>query len=429
MSSKLSTKTTTPIAKPRRTYKRKLGLAALVLFGLMIGIGAASHIFPSFGAALADRVRAVVGPGPVAWAEDVTYGIEDRIKRLIYRDAPPKEFWDTPPAAPPRTAAMPPPTAPPPPAASLAAAPPSPTQSPAAPSVAPAPAFAPRSFQPPVPKVAGKSDGQWIAITDTDAPSEPPLFYKAIVHPDKIRSFAAVAVVAIDLSRVGLTLVPGTVEPVSSKLPAAQRTGLVPQDQLADLVAAFNGGFKAEHGHFGMMIDGVALLPPRDISCTIGLYKDGSLKIRTYPAIKDSEDDMRAYRQTPPCLVEDGKINNRLLTAENTVGWGAAVGGDTVIRRSAIGLDADGKTLFYGLGESVTADSLARAMLAAGAENAAQLDVNATYPRFLFYTHPENELPKAESALIPDIDFVKHEYVDRSEPRDFFFLTRKHATS
>jgi phosphodiester glycosidase len=413
----MTTKKTAAIAKPKRTFKRKIGLGLLSVLGLLVGLGAASHIFPSFGAALADRVRAVVGPGPVAWAEDVTYGIEDRIKRVIYRDSPPKQFWDDPPAAPPR------------PAAPLPAAPPAPMQGPVAPSAEPTPAFAPKSFTPPVPKVAGKRDGQWIAIADPEEPSAPPLFYKAIVHPDKIRSFAAVAVVAIDLSRVGLTLVPGTVEPASTMLPRDQRTGLIPQDQLADLVAAFNGGFKAEHGHFGMMIGGVALLPPRDTSCTIGLYKDGSLKIRTYPALKDTEGDMRAYRQTPPCLVEEGKINNRLVAAENTAGWGAAVGGDTVIRRSALGLDADGKTLFFGLGVSVTADSLARAMQAAGAENAAQLDVNAVYPRFLFYTHPANELPKVESALIPDVDFVKHEYVGQSEGRDFFFLTRKHATS
>jgi Phosphodiester glycosidase len=402
--------------KRRRSLKRMIGLAALGMFGLVAGLGIASHVFPSFGAALADNVRAIFGTRVVAWAEDVTYGIEDRIKRVIYRDSPPKQFWDAPPAPPPHPAA-----------------PAVPAPQPEVAAVEPAPPFAPKPFKPPVPSVAGPSDGQWIAIADADAdagqPSKPPLFYKAIVHPDKRRSFAAVAVVAIDLSRVELTLVPGTVEPASTALPRGQRTGLVPPDQLADLVAAFNGGFKAEHGHFGMMIGGVALLPPRDTSCTIGLYNDGSLKIRTYPALKDSESDMRAYRQTPPCLVEEGLINSRLLSAENTMGWGAAVGGDTVIRRSAVGLDADGKTLFYGLGVSVTADSLARAMLAAGADNAAQLDVNAIYPRFLFYAHPANEPPIVESPLIPDIEFGKHEYVGHPEVRDFFFLTRKHATS
>lgn len=395
--------------KPKRSWKRKVGVAALGSLGFFAGLGVASHLFPSFGALLADGVRAVVGTGPVAWAEDVTYGIEDRIKRVVYKDAPPKQFWDEP--------------------ATGAPEPPPPAQGPIASNGPVAPTFAPKPFEPPIPSVAGKSDGQWIAIADTEAPSEPPLFYKALVHPDKSRSFAAVAVVAIDLARVGLTLVPGTIEPASTTLARDQRTGLVPQDQLADLVAAFNGGFKAEHGHWGMMVNGVALLPPRDVACTIGLFKDGSLKIRTYPALKDAEGDMRAYRQTPPCLVEEGKINDRLIAADNSKGWGAAVGGDTVIRRSAIGLDAEGKTLFYALGDSVTAGALARAMKAAGAENAAQLDVNAAYPRFLFYKHPANELPKVDSAIIPDVKFAKHEYVGEPEGRDFFFLTRKHTTS
>lgn len=390
---------TIPVARPRRRLRRKLGLIALVMFGIFAGLGVASHVFPAFGAALADGVRSVAGPGVVAWAEDVTYGIEDRVKRFLYRDAPPKQFWDEP--APPVAAPAPAVTAP---------------------EVAvPAPVFAPASFHPPVAKVAGKHDGEWIAVPNPDDPGATPVFYKALVHPDKARSFAAVAVVAIDLAHVALTLVPGTVEPASSALPRAKRPGVVPPDAFADLLAAFNGGFKAEHGHFGMMLDGVTLLPPRDTSCTIGLYKDGSLQIHTYPALKDG--DLRAYRQTPPCLVEDGAINHR--ASEHATGWGAAVGGDTVIRRSALGLSADGAILFYGLGESVTADSLARAMLAAGAHDAAQLDVNAAYPRFLFYQHPASEPPRVDSALIPDIDFSKHEYVGQAETRDFFFLTRK----
>ncbi|HEY0193649.1 MAG TPA: hypothetical protein VGC42_21175, partial [Kofleriaceae bacterium] len=229
------------------------------MFGLAAALGVASHVFPRFGAALADTVRAVVGPGAVAWAEDVTYGIEDRIKRVVYKDAPPRQFWDEPPA---------------PPSPSLPPAPP-PAAGRAAPIAPPPPVFAPAPFQPPFAKVAGKHDGQWTPIADPDDPSQAPRFYKAIVHPDRARSFAAVAVVAIDLSRVSLTLVPGTVEPASSALTRDQRPGIVPEDQFADLVAAFNGGFKAEHGHFGMMIDGVTLLAPRDTSCTIGLYQDG----------------------------------------------------------------------------------------------------------------------------------------------------------
>ncbi len=94
---------------------------------------------------------------------------------------------------------------------------------------------------------------------------------------------------------------------------------------------------------------------------------------------------MSAYRQTPPCLVQQGKVNDTLEGGEYNRNWGSTVSGETVIRRSAIGLDKSGRVLFYGIGEACTAQALARAMRAVGAEDAAQLDVNYSYPRFLLF--------------------------------------------
>ena len=64
--------------------------------------------------------------------------------------------------------------------------------------------------------------------------------------------------------------------------------------------------------------------------------------------------------------------------------------------------------LFYGLGEAVTAQALARAMHAVGAEDAAQLDVNYSYPRFLFFERATgDDAPHVASALIPGIKYQK----------------------
>src|SRR6185312_6070794 len=145
------------------------------------------------------------------------------------------------------------------------------------------------------------------------------------------RSYSAVAVVAIDLDRLGLSLVAGTVEPQSASVPKAERPGLVPPEHFGDLVAAFNGGFKAEHGHYGMMLDGRTYLPPRKTSCTVALYRDGSLRVRTFSALEATVPDMVGYRQTPPCLVEQGEIHGTLQVAEDSHGWGAAIGGETII--------------------------------------------------------------------------------------------------
>jgi hypothetical protein len=253
---------------------------------------------------------------------------------------------------------------------------------------------------------------------------------KALVHPDAKRNWAAIAVVAIDLKRVDLHLVAGTQEPASDKVPSEHRPGIVPKTAFDDLVAAFNGGFKATHGHWGMMIEGETFLPPRDIGCTVAMYKDGSLKIRAWPTVKEGEATMAAYRQTPPCLVQAGKVNDALEGGEYNRNWGATVSGETVIRRSAIGLDKSGRVLFYGLGEAVTAQALARGMRAVGAEEAAQLDVNYSYPRFLFFDKAEGaDPPKVQSSLIPGIKYQRAEYTAGSELRDFFYLTRKRPAS
>ncbi|MFO0758376.1 MAG: phosphodiester glycosidase family protein [Byssovorax sp.] len=399
----------TPAPKPRRRRRAliALGVAGAGVPALWFAI---NHV-PWLGPVLADGARAVLGPGPVAWLEDTAYALQDRIDRIRYKDAPPKTFWEAPEA----------------PSGAPAAALPSAeaqAEKPAEPGAQPVyDGFPPPPFQAPFSNVAAQGDGTWIAMKE-------PGMAKSLVHPDPKRSFAAVAVVAIDLRRIDLKMVAGTTEPSSTSVKSDHRPGLIPKEAGDALIAAFNGGFKTTHGHYGMMLDGETFVPPRDISCTVGLYKDGSIRIRTWPELKPSEPDMLGYRQTPPCLVEQGKTNTVLDTGEYNRNWGAAVGGETVIRRSAIGIDKDGHTLFYGFGDAVTAQSLSQAMKAIGAMDAAQLDVNYSYPRFLLYERPAPDAPpKAASSLVPGVKFVSREYVEEPSPRDFFYLVRRKQTS
>jgi hypothetical protein len=412
--------TPTKPKKPKRWRRR--ALITLGVIGVSIPVlWIAIHTVPGLGPALADGARALLGPKAVAWLEDEAYGIQDRIDRFRYRDAKPKTFWDAPSGAPAASAA---------PVASGTSGTPNATSSanalPAAPNEA---GFPPSAVTPPVPSVASEGDGTWIAMADGGHPDARPVMAKTVVHPDAKRSFAAVAVVAIDLRRAHLSLVAGTQEPFSITVPSEHRHGLIPKEALGELVAAFNGGFKAVHGHYGMMLDGETFLAPRDIACTVALKKPAdngatptpAIKIGTWSALKSEESTMQGYRQTPPCLVEDGKVNEALDAGEYNRNWGATVSGETVIRRSAIGVDATGNLLFYGLGEAVTAQALAHAMKAIGATGAAQLDVNYSYPRFLLY---DAEL-KVTSSLIPGIQYLKHEYTEDASPRDFFYVTRK----
>lgn len=386
-----------PAKKKGRWGKRLLWAAGGSVAGV-VGLWIAIHEIPGFGPALADGARSVFGPGAVAWAEDFAYGIADDINQLRHKDDAPVTYWE----APPQPADTSPPGSAPPPAAA-------PTEP------------APPPFDPPHPSVATAADGKWIPMADASGQS--PAMYKSLVHPDPKRSFAVVALVAIDRSRVGLHLVAGKTEPSSTVVPMERRPGVVPEAEQGALVAAFNGGFKAIHGHWGMMLGGETYVAPRDVGCTIAMMKDGNVRIGTWKDLKASEGDMSWYRQTPPCLVEN-TATHPALDVEYAKGWGATVSGETVIRRSALGVDATGRYLIFGLGDALTAQSLARAMKQAGAKDAAQLDVNYAYPRFLVYERAEGAPPKATSAIIPDIKFRPAEYVSEPALRDFFYLTR-----
>ena len=385
------------VPKRRGKWARRALVAGCICLASTAGLWIAIHEVPGFGPALADGVRSVVGPGPVAWAEDVAYGVADWMNLHTHADDAPKTFWDPPPPGK---------------EAPIVALPgqPDPMQN------------APAPFTPPHANVAAEGDGKWIPMR---APWDtgPIAMWKTLVHPDPKRPFAAVAVVAVNTADLELSLVPGTEEPKSLHVPRAERPGLIPADKQDSLVAAFNGGFRAEHGNYGMRIGERVFIPPRGIACDVGLNPDGTVVIGTHDSLGAVEAGFAWYRQTPPCLAEGGAPNPGLLHEFNR-NWGATVGGDTIIRRSAIGLSKDKKHLFYALGDAVTAQSIGRAMLTVGAHDAAQLDVNHSYPRFLLFEKAEGG-SVATAPIIPELKYNPSDYVRTPSSRDFFFLTRK----
>jgi hypothetical protein len=257
------------------------------------------------------------------------------------------------------------------------------------------------------------------------APGDPALAYRTTVHPDRIKPHVYVAVVAIDLWRVGLRFVAGTDEPRSTTVPAERRPGLVPRTDWADLIAVMNGGFMTRHGTWGAMAGGEVLLPPHDDGCTVGLYADGSVRVRTHSVLAGSVSSMTAYRQTPPCLVEQGAVFPALLGDDKPRRWGLSPTGGVDIRRSALGVADGGRTLLYGLGEWTSPRALAEAMRAAGAVDAAELDVNWSFTRFLLYRPEGGGAPEVAETLVPKTKHAPGQYVVKPAERDFFYLVRR----
>ena len=385
-------------AKQRRRRKRRrktlagLGFFVLALLALWIAV----HRVQWLGPWLADAGRKVLGDRIVATLEDWAYAVDDAYNRLSRRGEQPRAQWPVPAPVPSGTS-----------------------------SATTALAFRPADVGPVHDKFAAPGDGAWVPVPDERHPEQAPLLYKTLLHPDEHRAWAELFVVAIDPARVRLRLVAGTVDPEATTLEGKsyRRPGLIPLEDQDTLVAAFNGGFKTEHGHFGMRTDGVTLIPARDDVCTLAALPNESIRIAPWKAIAAEEPHMVWWRQTPQCMVERDVLHLE-LAGDGTTRWGAAVGGETVIRRSAIGVSEHADTLYVGVSESTSAGVLALGMRHAGAWDVAQLDVNWSYPKFLVFRTAASGSIEAVG-LFPGFVFERDEYVRRPAPKDFFYVLRR----
>ena len=400
-----------------RLRKVLVGLAIAVPVSIA-GLWYTSQHVPWVGAFLADSLRAILGPDAVQRLEEVAYGWQDQWNQWTRGGEAPKRYWDAPTTTANPSTPMPAPI----PAAALA------EDAGASEAGVVLQPFHPVDIGPIFPTVAAEGDGVWVPVVLPNSKDEPPFVFKTLLHPDKKRAWAELFVVAIELRRVKLFAVAGTEEPRATVAAARsyERKGLIPKEHQDALIAALNGGFKEEHGHWGMKVDGVVLVTPRDHACAIAAYEDGSYRVGTWKSLADTEPQMRFYRQTPPCLVEGGKLHPA-LSDENT-NWGAALGGDTVVRRSAIGLDARHEVLYLALSNATSARAIAVGMLHAGGADVAQLDINYSYPRIVLFHKNASESPKAE-ALFPGFAFKDDDYVERASSRDFFYLLREETAA
>src|SRR5664279_5704796 len=235
----------------RRATRALLGLAAtltVAVFALWLLVNHSSWAGPLF----ANGLRRLIGAERVTRLEEYSYGAQDRWNRWRHRNEAPKARW----------------------------AAPAPVESaePVQPDAATIPIFRPSKVGPVSAKWFAPGDGEWIPVPDPRHPDKPALLYKTLLHPDINRSWADLFVAAISLEGTVLHARAGTGEPRADVgTPTVVRTGRIPQDDLPTLLAAFNGGFMAEHGHYGMRVDGVNLLKPRPKSCSIVGYTNDTV--------------------------------------------------------------------------------------------------------------------------------------------------------
>jgi hypothetical protein len=398
--------------KQAERKKSRLGRFVVGTLGsclvLLIFVWYAVHHFDWAGPFVANSLRAAFGDDNVAKLEDLVYGVEDRFNRLLKKNEPPKTYWRVPEvesAAPAAVETRTNPTQPPPVIEG----------------------FHPINPGPALKEWSAPGDGEWLGISDPRHPDEPPRMFKTLLHPDKGRSWAEVFVVAIDLGRVLLYPVAGTQEPQPDSDEARRyvREGKIPANRQASLIAAFNGGFMTEHGGYGMKLDGLTLAKPKLHACALASYKDESLRIGSWQTLSSDESDMVWFRQTPECMWEDDKLHAGLQAGAGLKKWGSTVDGETVIRRSAIGLNRARDVLYVAITNHTSARVLADGLHHAGASDIAQLDVNWSYPKFVTFEPIGHTLVLHPVPLAPGFEYSDDEYLRKKEKRDFFYILRK----
>jgi hypothetical protein len=359
-----------------------------------------------------DTVRAVswIGPAPIAWLEERAFAARDSVRRTVFKMTKKGDALAESEAAPVEAAVLDSSQA----SADLAPWPPAPIRS---------------MWKTPEP-----GEGEWKAPRQTwlkrqpafspGAEPAPPPFYETFVRPDEERQYAKVLLVAMDMRQLELGMEAGSEDP--KPLTGPPGAGRIPRDPhvYTRVAAAFNGGFKTEHGNYGMMLNKRVLLPPVPGAATVILTKDGRFGMgswgtnTTIGGIHDVESqDILSFRQNLDPLVDNDKVN-----PSNRGQWGFVLPGTSMqTERSGICVTSAGH-LLYAWGDDTSATSLGKAMKMAGCVYGMHLDMNPHHTGFSYTNITEFKGRQYKSELLTrEMEIDTDRYLLYA-PKDFFFV-------
>ncbi len=183
-----------------------------------------------------------------------------------------------------------------------------------------------------------------------------------------------VTLVRFDAGSVVFDLHIGTSDPPANlaALPPDRGPALA-ADETPFLLAAFNGGFKANAGPGGVQVQGQAVTPLVAGKASFVIDVNGTAHVGVWGTeLPTPGEQVASVRQNLAPLISNGVPNP---TVDTPADWGATVNKSMVVARSAVGQDAAGNVIYAG-GSALLPSDLSAALLGAGAVNAMQLDIN-----------------------------------------------------
>ena len=253
-------------------------------------------------------------------------------------------------------------------------------------------------------------EGVWTA--GRPAPDGVPAMYSTFIRPDAEHPSVIAGVARFDQRRTRARLIAGTREPDGQTWPEG---GQVPPDMRAGLVAAFNSGFKMVGARGGFYADGRFARPLRDGAASLVINRDGRMSVGEWGRDAHFGPDIAAVRQNLALIIDGGTAVAGLGT--NAGGrWGSPRNQLQYTWRSAIGTDRTGSLIYVG-GNQLTLASLARALTAAGAQEAMELDIHPRMVDLLSYRQSADTTPVG-TPLLPAMPGPAARYLSPDQ-RDF----------
>ena len=250
-------------------------------------------------------------------------------------------------------------------------------------------------------------EGTW-HTTRPQSEAQPPILVSTLRdQPEYPRVLVGLA--WINTRRTTLTLNPGRLEP-SVTLPRGPMEA--PLAKRPWLLATFNSAFKLSDDHSGFVLNGRTYAPMRNGQATLVGYTNGSVDVADWRYGPSAPANVSFARQNLPLIVDEGVA---AANVANTAEWGTTVGNAALVWRSGIGVDRHGN-LIYAAGEDQTVESLARALIRAGAVRAMELDINSYWVSFISYGSPDAGEPHN---LMSGMERSKTRYLEPDD-RDFF---------
>lgn len=254
------------------------------------------------------------------------------------------------------------------------------------------------------PLVTPKLDGEGNFKTVVTVHNQPAI-QVAYLRPDAKHTSYLSGVAWMSGSLLEFVQHPGFSDPGHMEL--WSQPSMIPTTQKNGLAATFNGGFKIKNSRGGFYADGHTAGNLTKGAASLVVYVDGHSDIISWPGTKPGT-DIISVRQNLTLLINNGKIAPS-LNKNVLANWGWTIKNAYFVWRTGIGITASGDFVFVA-GNALSIQSLANLLQRAGAVRAMELDINAEWISYMWYT------PGA-SVTSP----VPHKLLDFTRPADRYF--------